>query len=79
MTETEVLETPFAGSSFQQLIDYLREPDSPAPVLSPRRFSQALHIDLRDDHRIAGEEPLGLAEDGAVLGDEAVAAVYKIR
>ena len=47
MTEAEVLEAPFAGSSFQQLIDYLREPDSPAPVLSPRRFSQALHIDLQ--------------------------------
>lgn len=47
MTEAEVLEAPFAGSSFQQLIDYLREPETPAPVLSPRRFSQALHIDLQ--------------------------------
>ena len=32
---------------FQHFVESLREPDSPAPLLSPRRFSAALHIDLQ--------------------------------
>jgi hypothetical protein len=33
------------GTSFQHFVEFLREPD--APVLSPKRFSEALHIDLQ--------------------------------
>jgi len=31
----------------QHFLDFLREADTPAPALSPKRFSQALHIDLQ--------------------------------
>ncbi len=34
------------GKTFQHLVDFLRETELPAPLLSPRRFSEALHIDL---------------------------------
>ena len=46
MTATAV--RPATGPrGFQHFVESLREPDSPAPVLSPRRFSAALHIDLQ--------------------------------
>ena len=35
------------GQGFQHFVESLREPGSPAPLLSPRRFSAALHIDLQ--------------------------------
>lgn len=35
------------GATYQHFVDFLRDPDSPAPVLSPKRFSQAMHIDLQ--------------------------------
>jgi len=35
------------GGTFQHFVDFLREPDTAAPLLSPKRFSQALHIDLQ--------------------------------
>lgn len=47
MSETDVLDAPFVGRSFGDLQAFLREPDLPAPLLSPRRFAQALHIDLQ--------------------------------
>jgi len=31
----------------QHFLDFLRETDTPAPALSTKRFSQALHIDLQ--------------------------------
>ena len=38
-----------AGSSknYEHFVEYLRDPDTPGPVLSPKRFSQAMHIDLQ--------------------------------
>ena len=42
-----ILEARAAGNGFERFVASLREPDSPAPVLSPRRFSAALHIDLQ--------------------------------
>ena len=38
-----------AGSSqnYEHFVEYLHDPDTPGPVLSPKRFSQALHIDLQ--------------------------------
>ncbi|REG48648.1 hypothetical protein B0G80_4904 [Paraburkholderia sp. BL6669N2] len=39
--------SPKAGASFEQFMASLRDPDSPAPVVSARRFGEALHIDLQ--------------------------------
>lgn len=38
---------PALDATYEQFVVYLREVDSTAPVLSPRRFSQALNIDLQ--------------------------------
>ena len=42
-----ILEARAAGNGFERFVASLREPDCPAPLLSPRRFSAALHIDLQ--------------------------------
>lgn len=47
MSEPLLLDPPVLDGTFQQFADYLRDPDLPAPLLSPRRFSQALHMDLQ--------------------------------
>ena len=47
MADAAVLEPPVLGSTFQHFVEFLRETDTPGPVLSPKRFSQALHIDLQ--------------------------------
>jgi hypothetical protein len=47
MPEAAVTESPVLGRTYQHFIDFLRDPDEPAPVLSPKRFSQAMHIDLQ--------------------------------
>lgn len=48
MTVTSVTDaSPVLGKDYDQLVEYLRDPDTPGPVLSPKRFSQALHIDLQ--------------------------------
>jgi hypothetical protein len=47
VTDTAVLEPPVLGGTYQHFVDFLREPDTSAPVLSPKRFSQAMHIDLQ--------------------------------
>ena len=46
MAETELAVPPQVGGTFVSFIEYLREPDSGAPLLSPKRFSEAMHIDL---------------------------------
>ena len=48
MSETELLDPPKLGDTYEQFVDFLREADTPAPMLSPRRFCQALHIDLQN-------------------------------
>jgi len=47
MTEAALLDAPVPGGTYQHFIDYLKDPESSAPLLSPKRFSQALHIDLQ--------------------------------
>jgi hypothetical protein len=47
MPEAAVIESPVLGGTYQHFIDFLKDPDEPAPVLSPKRFSQAMHIDLQ--------------------------------
>ena len=47
MPEAAVIESPVLGGTYQHFIAFLKDPDEPAPVLSPKRFSQAMHIDLQ--------------------------------
>jgi hypothetical protein len=47
VTNATVVEPPVLGGTFQHLLEFLKAPELPATVLSPRRFSQALHIDLQ--------------------------------
>lgn len=48
MTAASITDAPpVLGKDYDQLVEYLRDPDTPGPVLSPKRFSQALHIDLQ--------------------------------
>jgi len=47
MADAAVLYPPVLGDTFQHFVDFLRETDTHGPVLSPKRFSQALHIDLQ--------------------------------
>jgi hypothetical protein len=47
MAEAAVIESPVLGGTYQHFIEFLKDPDEPAPVLSPKRFSQAMHIDLQ--------------------------------
>ena len=42
-----LVESPVLGGTYQHFVEFLREPDTPATVLSPKRFSQAMHIDLQ--------------------------------
>ena len=47
MTDAAVVDAPLLGGTFQHFVEFLREADTPAPLLSPKRFSQAMHIDLQ--------------------------------
>ena len=47
MADAAVLDSSFLGGTYQHFLDFLKDPDTPAPVLSPKRFSQAMHIDLQ--------------------------------
>jgi hypothetical protein len=40
-------ERPLPGASFEQFMMSLRDPDSDAPIVSARRYVDALHIDLQ--------------------------------
>ncbi|MDD5035435.1 MAG: hypothetical protein PHE55_11835 [Methylococcaceae bacterium] len=39
--------SPALGKNYEHFVESLRDPETPGPVLSPKRFSQALHIDLQ--------------------------------
>jgi hypothetical protein len=47
MAEAAIIDAPMVGGTYQHFVDYLKDPETVAPVLSPKRFSQALHIDLQ--------------------------------
>ena len=47
MAEAVVIEPPVLGRTYQHFVEFLKDPDTAAPVLSPKRFSQAMHIDLQ--------------------------------
>lgn len=47
MNTESVTAHPNAGLGFDQFMASLRDPDSPAPIVSARRFGEALHIDLQ--------------------------------
>ena len=47
MTDAAFVEPLALGGTFQDFVEFLREADTPALMMSPKRFSQALHIDLQ--------------------------------
>lgn len=47
MSHAAAIQARNLDGTFQHFIDSLRDPDTPAPVLSPKRFSEALNIDLQ--------------------------------
>jgi hypothetical protein len=47
MTSSSVLDVPVPGKTYQHFVDFIKDPDVSAPLLSPKRFSQCLHIDLQ--------------------------------
>ena len=47
MSDAVVVVLPGPGATYQHFVDFLREPDTSAPVLSPKRFSEWMHIDLQ--------------------------------
>jgi hypothetical protein len=47
MSEAITIASPVLGGTFQHLVEFLKDPDEAALVLSPKRFSQAMHIDLQ--------------------------------
>jgi hypothetical protein len=38
---------PAPALTYERFIEALRDPDVPGPVVSPRRFSEVMHIDLQ--------------------------------
>lgn len=46
VTDAPMAEPPLLGGTFEHFVKFLREADTAAFVLSPKRFSQAMHIDL---------------------------------
>lgn len=47
MAHAEVAARPQTRHSFQRFVESLRAPELEAPLLSPKRFSEALHIDIQ--------------------------------
>jgi hypothetical protein len=47
VADAAVVEVPVLGGTFQHFVEFLREAETSAPVLSPKRFSLAMHIDLQ--------------------------------
>ncbi|WP_116138667.1 DUF2384 domain-containing protein [Trinickia diaoshuihuensis] len=54
MNSTVVVEDVAQGESFEQFMSSLRDPAFAAPIVSARRFSEALHIDMQTLARQAG-------------------------
>ena len=47
MIEAAIVTEPGIQQSYQGFVESLREPDGGMPLLSPKRFSDALHIDIQ--------------------------------
>ena len=47
MTRTANADELARSASFEQFMNSLRDPEVPGPIVSARRFSEALHIDLQ--------------------------------
>jgi len=54
MNSTVVVEDVAHGASFEEFMSSLRDPAFAAPIVSARRFSDALHIDLQTLAKQAG-------------------------
>jgi hypothetical protein len=46
-TPAPLQEAAVLGGSYQNFVEFLKDPGTLGPVLSPKRFSQMLHIDLQ--------------------------------
>ena len=42
-----LIDKPASSNSFQHFLNFLKEGEVPSPSLSPKRFSEAMHIDLQ--------------------------------
>ena len=47
MPEAATVAPLVLGGTYQHFVEFLKDIDTLAPVLSPKRFSQAMHIDLQ--------------------------------
>ena len=47
MSDIEAIQMSVLGSTYRRFVDFLKDPDAPTPLLSPKRFNQAMHIDLQ--------------------------------
>jgi DNA-binding phage protein len=54
MNSTVTLDDIVQGESFEQFMNSLRDPAFAAPIVSARRFSDALHIDMQTLAKQAG-------------------------
>lgn len=54
MNSTVAVEDIAQGESFEQFMNSLRDPAFAAPIVSARRFSEALHIDMQTLAKQAG-------------------------
>src|SRR5581483_6462043 len=54
MNSTVTLDDIAQGESFEQFMNSLRDPAFAAPIVSARRFSEALHIDMQTLAKQAG-------------------------
>jgi hypothetical protein len=54
MNSTVVVDDVAQGASFEEFMSSLRDPAFAAPIVSARRFSDALHIDLQTLAKQAG-------------------------
>ena len=49
MTEAATVSPLVLGGTYQHFVEFLKDTDTLAPVLSPKRFSQAMHGGKRID------------------------------
>ena len=47
MADSDIIEPPVLGRTFLDFVEFLKDADLAAPSLSPRRYSQAMNIDLQ--------------------------------
>jgi len=54
MATTQLTDDPFPSPSFDAFLASLQDPDHPGPSVSPKRFGQALQMDMQTLAELAG-------------------------